>query len=52
VKSLIQSGGMRMGDVTTHGTLQSGGLSSFGEDGAGELYISTLGGAVSKIEAQ
>jgi glucose/arabinose dehydrogenase len=50
VKSLIQSGGSRMGDVVTHGTLQSGGLSSFGEDGAGELYISTLGGAVSRID--
>ena len=50
VKSLIQSGGMRMGEVATHASLNSGGLSSFGEDGAGEIYISTLGGAVSRID--
>jgi glucose/arabinose dehydrogenase len=52
VKSLVQSGGQRMGDVVSHASLNSGGLSSFGEDGAGEVYISTLGGAVFRIEAQ
>ena len=52
VKSLIQSGGMRTGEVASHATLNSGGLSSFGEDGEGEMYISTLGGAVFKVEAQ
>ena len=50
VKSLIQSGGTRMGEVVTHTTLGSGGLASFGEDGAGEIYISTLGGQVSRID--
>ena len=41
---------MRMGEVTTHTSLASGGLASFGEDGAGEIYISTLGGQVSRID--
>jgi glucose/arabinose dehydrogenase len=52
VKSLIHTNGTRTGDPTTHGTLQSSNLSSFGEDGEGEIYISTLGGAVFKVEAQ
>ena len=52
VKSLIQRGGERVGNVVTHGSLDSNGLSSFGEDGEGEIYISTLGGQVFKVVAQ
>ena len=36
---------------TTHAALDSNGLSSFGEDGEGEIYLSTLGGQVFKVEA-
>jgi glucose/arabinose dehydrogenase len=50
VKSLIQSGGTRIGDVQPIASLNSSGLSSFGADGSGEIYISTLGGAVAKVE--
>ncbi len=52
VKSLVQKGGMREGGITAHASLTSGGLASFGEDGAGEIYLSTLGGQVFRIDAQ
>ena len=38
VRSLVQENGMRVGDITNHGTLTvPGKLTSFGEDGEGEL---------------
>jgi glucose/arabinose dehydrogenase len=44
VRSMIQQGGNRMGGITNHGTLSvPNKLSSFGEDGEGELYVASMG---------
>jgi hypothetical protein len=44
--------GKLSGTAMTHNGLGIGGLDSFGEDGEGEMYISTQGGEVYRIEAQ
>jgi hypothetical protein len=52
IKSLVVKDGKLTGDAVTHVGLGIGGLDSFGEDGAGEMYISTQGGEVYRIDAQ
>jgi hypothetical protein len=53
IKSLVQMGGMRVGAVADHATLTvPGQLSSFGEDGEGEIWMSSRSqNAIFKIEA-
>jgi hypothetical protein len=53
IRSLIQSGGTRMGGITNHPELVvPGNVSSFGEDGEGEIWMSSMNGnAIYKIEA-
>jgi hypothetical protein len=43
VRSLVQTNGARVGGITNHATLNvPGKLTSFGEDGEGELYVSSM----------
>ena len=51
IKSVPVKDGKFNGTPTSHGALGTGGIASFGEDGAGELYYSTMSGEVYKIEA-
>jgi glucose/arabinose dehydrogenase len=52
IKSMIQEGGKRVGASITHpGALSVGGLTSFGEDAEGEIYMSAQGGSIFKLEA-
>jgi glucose/arabinose dehydrogenase len=52
VRSLIQRGGQRVGGVQNHPELSvPGNLSSFGEDGEGEIWMSSMNGNIYKIEA-
>ena len=53
VRSLIQQGGQRVGGLVTHGDLTvPGRISSFGEDGEGEIWMSSMNqNAIFKIEA-
>jgi glucose/arabinose dehydrogenase len=53
IKSVVVVSGTRMGAAVTHGTLTvPGNVSSFGEDGEGELYMASMNSnAVYKIEA-
>jgi hypothetical protein len=53
VRSIIQENGMRMGGITNHPELTvPGNISSFGEDGEGEIWMSSMNGnAIYKIEA-
>ncbi len=53
VRSLIQQGGTRMGGITNHPELVvPGNISSFGEDGEGEIWMSSMNGnSIYKIEA-
>ena len=48
--------GMLLDDVELTGDLRSaelvGGLASFGEDSAGELYLVGLGGSIFRLEAE
>src|SRR5258707_15524071 len=47
VRSLIQMNGARVGGITNHDTLNvPGKLTSFGEDGEGELYVASIDGNV------
>jgi hypothetical protein len=51
VKSLVVQGGQRQGAVVTHTSI-TGNISSFGEDGEGEIWISSMNGnAIHKLEA-
>ncbi len=54
VKSIVVQNGQRMGDPVTHTSLSvPGNITSFGEDGEGELYMASLNNnAIYKIEAQ
>jgi glucose/arabinose dehydrogenase len=54
VKSFVVSNGQRVGGIVDHGTLSvPGQLSSFGEDGEGEIWMSSRSNnAIYKIEAQ
>jgi glucose/arabinose dehydrogenase len=52
VRSMIQSGGKIMGGVVNHPELSpAGNLTSFGEDGEGELYFTSMAGTIYKIES-
>jgi hypothetical protein len=53
VKSLIQKDGKMIGSVAVHGNLSvPGNLSSFGEDGEGEIWMSSMNNnTIYKIEA-
>ncbi len=52
VRSLIQRNGQRVGGVVSHPELTvPGNLSSFGEDGEGEIWMSSMNGRIYKIEA-
>jgi hypothetical protein len=47
VRSFVQQGGQMSGSITNHGTLSvPGKLSSFGQDGEFELYVSSMDGGV------
>jgi hypothetical protein len=52
IRSLIQMGGNRVGGITNHPELTvPGNVSSFGEDGEGEIWMSSMNGnAIYKIE--
>jgi hypothetical protein len=54
VKSIVVQGGQVVGSAVTHTTLAvPGNITSFGEDGEGELYMASLNNnAIYKIEAQ
>jgi glucose/arabinose dehydrogenase len=54
VKSVVVRNGATVGNPVTHTTLSvPGNITSFGEDGEGELYMASLtGNAIYKIEAQ
>jgi glucose/sorbosone dehydrogenase len=52
VRSLIQMGGQRIGNVVNHPELGLGSnISSFGEDGEGEIWMSSMGNSIFKIVA-
>jgi glucose/arabinose dehydrogenase len=53
VKSMIQMGGQRVGGIVDHPTLTvPGKVSSFGEDGEGEIWMSSMANnAIFRIEA-
>jgi glucose/arabinose dehydrogenase len=52
VRSLIQRNGTRVGGVVNHPELTvPGRLASFGEDGEGEIWMSSMNGNIYKIEA-
>jgi hypothetical protein len=52
VKSVVIKEGQRVGDTVTHTTLSvPGDISSFGEDGAGDLYMASMNNTIYKIEA-
>jgi hypothetical protein len=51
IKSIVVKDGKMVGAATTHAGLGVGRISSFGEDGEGEMYIATQNSTVYKIEA-
>jgi hypothetical protein len=51
IKSIVVKDGKLVGAASAHAGLGTGGISSFGEDGDGELYFSNQAGEVYKIEA-
>jgi hypothetical protein len=53
IRSMNVQNGQRMGDITNHPELKlPGNISSFGEDGEGEVWMSSMNGnAIYKIEA-
>jgi hypothetical protein len=51
IKSMVVKDGKLVGDAVPHGGLGVGGIASFGEDGAGEIYFATQGGEVYRIDA-
>lgn len=51
VKSIVVQGGKKVGDTVTHATLAvPGNITSFGEDGEGELYMASMNNTIYKIE--
>jgi hypothetical protein len=50
IKSIVVKDGKMVGAAATHAGLGVGRISSFGEDGEGEMYISTQNSTVYKIE--
>jgi glucose/arabinose dehydrogenase len=52
VKSIVVQDGKKSGDTATHGSLSvPGNITSFGEDGEGELYMASMNNAIYKIVA-
>ena len=52
IRSIVQKDGQVVGGVFNHpGTLSVASITGFGEDGAGEIYMSSQGGTVFKLEA-
>jgi hypothetical protein len=52
IKSIVVKNGQKVGNPVTHGSLTvPGDLTSFGEDGEGELYMASFNNAIYKIEA-
>jgi hypothetical protein len=52
IKSFVVKDGKLAGSAVTHNGLGIANLDSFGEDGEGEMYISTQDGEVYRIDAQ
>jgi glucose/arabinose dehydrogenase len=53
VKSIVVKDGEKVGDTVTHGSLSvPGDITSFGEDGEGELYMASMNNTIYKIIAQ
>jgi hypothetical protein len=52
IRSFVVKDNKIVGDTVTHTGLGIATLDSFGEDGAGEMYISTQGGEVYRIDPQ
>jgi len=53
VKSFVVKNGQRMGDAVSHNLLSvPGDLTSFGEDGEGELYVASMSNTIYKIIAE
>ncbi len=53
VKSLVVKDGKKVGDTASHGSLSvPGDITSFGEDGEGELYMASMNNTIYKIIAQ
>jgi len=51
VKSIVVQGGKKVGDTVTHTMLAvPGNITSFGEDGEGELYMASMNNTIYKIE--
>jgi hypothetical protein len=50
VRSFIVQNGQRVGNVIDVGALSTGNISSFGEDGDGEMIISSMNGQVYRVE--
>jgi hypothetical protein len=52
IRTIVQQGGKAVGDkaVDMPGTLSVPSLTAFGEDGVGEIYMSSQGGAIFKLE--
>ena len=52
IRSMIVVDGQRMGDITNHPELKlPSNISSFGEDGEGEIWMAGMNGSIYKIEA-
>ena len=52
VKSIVVQDGKKSGDTATHGSLTvPSNITSFGEDGEGELYMASMNNAIYKIVA-
>jgi hypothetical protein len=51
IRSIVQKDGQVVGGVMNHPTLSVGAITGFGEDGVGEIYMSSQNGAVFKLEA-
>jgi glucose/arabinose dehydrogenase len=52
VHSVVVQDGKKVGDSATHGSLSvPGNITSFGEDGEGELYMASMSNAIYKIVA-
>ena len=53
VKSIVVKDGKKVGDTATHTSLSvPGDITSFGEDGEGELYMASMNNTIYKIIAQ
>jgi hypothetical protein len=51
IRSIVQKDGKIVGAVANHPNLSVAAITGFGEDGVGEIYMSSQNGAVFKLEA-